>query len=223
MSVLTVHAPDANALIDMMRYDRCCPFLRADADKLGRLIDRSGDRADRVVQLLRFASTDAHPPEGRWRSFMCSILDERPPGVEQLTTADLRDEDALTEIAASRDRARTSKRRQRQARFASAVSVHASSAAALIKVMQDGCCCPAYETESGKIERLIGDRAEARDRVVQLTRFAGSDDPPDVATWHTLGVDVLDERPLDVTWPTDAELAHLASLPWDVRGDSPRW
>jgi hypothetical protein len=108
---------------------------------------------------------------------------------------------------------------QRQPRFASAVSVRVESIGGLLAAMQDGCCCPAQEVESGKIERLMGGREEPPDRLIRLARFAGSDDPPDVDAWHARGVDVLDERPLDVAWLTDGELAHLASLRSHVRSE----
>lgn len=229
ISVLTIHALSANGLIDMLRYDRCWLISSEDTAKLRKMIEHRADRADRILQLLRSSAVNTGP-DGRWRSFSCSILDERSPGMTQLT------QDELLELSAGPCGVRATTllplvkpslsvatvRRQRQNRFVSLMSVHAASAHAVIDVMQRDGCCPAYEAESAKIERLMGGDANPEDHFVRLLRYAATDDPPDEATWRTLGCEILDERNLDMAGPSDAELTHLASIPSDVRNQGAR-
>lgn len=216
ISVLTIHAPSANGLIDMLRYDRCWLVSSEDTAKLRRMMEHRADRADRILQLLRSSAVNTKP-DGRWRSFSCSILDERSPGMTQLT------QDELLELSAGPCGVSVATvRRQRQNRFVSLMSVHAASAHAVIDVMQRDGCCPAYEAESAKIERLMGGDANPEDHFVRLLRYAASDDPPDEATWRTLGCEILDERNLDMAGPSDAELTHLASIPSDIRNQGAR-
>ena len=92
ISVLVVHIPSAEALIDMLRYDRCCPATEDESRKIWRLISdwrvdgsNQATPADHVIRLHRFASSDVPATEGRWRSFGCRVLDERSPDAEQLT------------------------------------------------------------------------------------------------------------------------------------------
>jgi len=94
VSVLTVHVPDIMALIDMLRYDRCCPATEDESRKLWRLAgeSRGGEDAtgaDRVIRLHRFASSDIPATDGRWRSFGCRVLDERSPDAEQLSDEEI--------------------------------------------------------------------------------------------------------------------------------------
>lgn len=88
VSVLTVHVPDARALIDMLRYDRCCPATERESAKIERLMDRRAEPADRIIRLLRFGPSGEPATEGRWRSFACRVLDERSPDDVQLTDAE---------------------------------------------------------------------------------------------------------------------------------------
>lgn len=90
VSVLTVHVPDASALVDMMRYDRCCPADEDQSRKIERLInlDKSSvdpTPSDHVIRLLRYAATANAATSERWRSFGCVVLDERSPDDIQLT------------------------------------------------------------------------------------------------------------------------------------------
>jgi len=89
LSVLVVYVPDVAALIDMMRYDRCCPATEDESRKLWRLLGetRGGCDAtpdDHVIRLSRFAAVNKPATEGRWRSYGCHVLDERSPDAEQL-------------------------------------------------------------------------------------------------------------------------------------------
>lgn len=87
VSVLTVHVPDVQAFIDMLRYDRCCPATEDESRKIWRLLNEEAVAEDRIVRLHRFAANDLPATEGRWRSFGCRVLDERSPDIEQLTDA----------------------------------------------------------------------------------------------------------------------------------------
>lgn len=78
ISVLTVRIGTISSLIDMMRYDRCCPATEEDSGKLERLVGFRGEPNDHIVTLLRFATRN-DPPSDRWRSFNCVVLDERSP------------------------------------------------------------------------------------------------------------------------------------------------
>lgn len=89
VSVLTVHVPSFDALLDMLRYDRCCPATEVESSRIERLIGNSSDPGDHIVRLVRFSPGDARASE-RWRSFGCRVLDERSP-----KDAPLSDEEAL--------------------------------------------------------------------------------------------------------------------------------
>lgn len=84
-SVLTVYAELDRSILDMLRYDSCCPATEEDAHKIGRVMDGGGEPADRVIRLRRFAAADVPATEGRWRSFGCHVLDERNPDDVPLT------------------------------------------------------------------------------------------------------------------------------------------
>lgn len=93
ISVLVVHVPDVMALIDMLRYDRCCPASEDESRKIWSLLGekRGGGDAkpeDHVIRLLRYSANDMPATDGRWRSFGCRVLDERSPEVEQLSEID---------------------------------------------------------------------------------------------------------------------------------------
>ena len=215
-SILTVHAPDANSMLDMMRYDRCYPLGEANVEKIIRLTrPRKGDRiqaSDHIVQLMRTSANNDEPSE-RWRSFCCSVLDERAPDAPQLSEAD------LGELAASSRKTQpAARRRRRQPILASLMSVSATSAESIIRVMHLERCCPAQEIDSGKIERLAGGYASAADQLIRLIRFASSNIPPDDSACERIGCDILDERSTLNTGPGEVELAHLATLPRELRG-----
>src|SRR5262245_10605595 len=216
-SVLTVYAPDANSMIDMMRYDRGHPLRREDAEKIVRLIERrsGGERQpeDRIVQILRTSSNNDDPSE-RWRSFGCSILDVRAPDVPAMTEAELAELATHPKIV----RRPVARRRCRRPVFVSLLSVSATSAEAVIRVMQREHCCPLQEMDSGKIEALAGRRERPGDRLIRLVRFAPSNSPTDDDACRELGCDLLDERNLFDPGPSDTELAHLAALPFGLRG-----
>ncbi len=93
VSVLVIYVPDAMALIDMLRYDRCCPATEDESRKIWKLIGENGrggaDAApsDHVIRLLRFAASDVSATDGRWRSFGGRVIDERSPEADQLDDA----------------------------------------------------------------------------------------------------------------------------------------
>lgn len=94
VSLLTVYTPSAEALVDMMRFDRCCPHTEEEAQKIQRLfLDESNmgttRPADHVVTLMRFAAANTPATEGRWQSFGCAVLDERSPDESPLTPVEL--------------------------------------------------------------------------------------------------------------------------------------
>lgn len=94
VSVLVVHIPDVMALIDMLRYDRCCPTSEDETQKIYRLLgERRGGKdaspLDHVIRLHRFAAENTPATSARWESYGCHILDERSPDVEQLSDADI--------------------------------------------------------------------------------------------------------------------------------------
>lgn len=106
VSLLTVYVPSAEALIDMMRYDRCCPHTEEEAHKVMRLItawhgtDADRKKADHVITLLRFAAANNPATEGRWQSFGCAVLDERSPDAGPATKEEI--ENAITVAKAQR-------------------------------------------------------------------------------------------------------------------------
>lgn len=94
VSVLTVHVPSAMALVDMLRYDRCCPADEDQSRKIWRLIgERCGDDhatpMDHVITLHRFATSTLPATDRRWQSFQCTVLDERSPDDPPLTDAEV--------------------------------------------------------------------------------------------------------------------------------------
>ncbi len=216
-SILTVYAPDVNSMLDMMRYDRCRPLHEEDAEKIVRLIERrlGGERRglDRIVRLAR-SSANPDDPSERWRSFGCSVLDERAPDVPQMTEAEMDELAAHPRIA----RRPVARKRRREPALVSLVSLRAASAESVVRVMQLERCCPLHETESGKVERLAGGMASPADRLIRMVRFATSDVPPDDEACRRLGCDILDERSTLDASPSDTDLAHLAKLPFDLRG-----
>lgn len=90
VSVLVVRVPDVMTLIDMLRYDRCCPATEDESRKIWRLLGsyRGGDEptsADHVIRLHRFSASVLPATQGRWESFGCRVIDERSPDAPQLT------------------------------------------------------------------------------------------------------------------------------------------
>lgn len=85
VSVLVVYVSSAESLIDMLRYDRCCPATEDESRKIWALMGHQDKPADHVLRLHRFAGTEQPATDGRWRSFGCRVLDERSPEAEQLT------------------------------------------------------------------------------------------------------------------------------------------
>ena len=90
VSVVTVRVSSLSGLMDMLRYDRCCPFSEEDSSKLSKINgwEQCGGLPptplDRVVRLLRFSANELPATAGRWRSFNCEVLDERQPGDDSL-------------------------------------------------------------------------------------------------------------------------------------------
>lgn len=91
VSILTVHVPSAAALIDMMRYDRCCPATEQDSSKIERMIGNRTEPKDHIIRLTRYAGADQGATLGRWQSFGCTVLEERNPE----DYSELTDEQAL--------------------------------------------------------------------------------------------------------------------------------
>ena len=96
VSQLTVHVPSAEALIDMLRYDRCCPASEDESRKIWRLINdlcvdgvNSATPSDHIIRLHRFAAAETPATDGRWRSFGCRVLDERSTEAVQLNDEEL--------------------------------------------------------------------------------------------------------------------------------------
>jgi hypothetical protein len=85
VSLLTVYVPDAQALIDMMRYDSCYPASELESHKICALLGGRACPVDHIVRLVRVAHNDLPATEGRWRSFACRVLDERSPDGEPLS------------------------------------------------------------------------------------------------------------------------------------------
>lgn len=79
VSILTVFAPSASALLDMMRYDSCTPSEEVESGKIERLMSRDGRAEDHVIRLRRYSMAPSEASRGRWESFSCAILDERSP------------------------------------------------------------------------------------------------------------------------------------------------
>lgn len=94
VSALVVHVPDVMGLIDMLRYDRCCPATEDESRKLWRMlsITRGGEPAtpaDHIIRLHRFAPSNTPATAERWRSFECTVLDERSPDEPEITDREL--------------------------------------------------------------------------------------------------------------------------------------
>ncbi len=89
VSALTVRYGTISSLIDMFRYDRCCPASEEESGKIERVAGHNGKPEDHVVRLLMFSSNDSGPTIGRWRSFNCAVLDERAPDEPPPTQAEI--------------------------------------------------------------------------------------------------------------------------------------
>lgn len=89
ISRVIAHVPGADALVEMMRYDRCVPESEEESHKVIRMMNGSATADDHVVSLIRYAPSDVGPSEGRWRSFGCTVLcvqhpEDAAPTREQL-------------------------------------------------------------------------------------------------------------------------------------------
>lgn len=91
ISIITVHIGSAEGCVDMMRYDSCFPATEEDAHKLGRLMSSDGTPDDHIIAFMRCSRNELPATEGRWRSFNCTILDERHPEAETLPMHKLRE------------------------------------------------------------------------------------------------------------------------------------
>jgi hypothetical protein len=91
VSVLTVRYGTIGSLIDMMRYDRCCPATEEDSGKIERVAGYSGlaKPEDHIIRLLKFSANNDGATIGRWRSFNCIVLDERSPEEPPPTTVEI--------------------------------------------------------------------------------------------------------------------------------------
>lgn len=88
-SILTVHVHGVRGLLDMLRYDTCCPADEAQSVKIERLMSgREPAQLDHVILLRRYSSSGS-PASPRWQSFGCTVLDERSPDEPQLTSEEL--------------------------------------------------------------------------------------------------------------------------------------
>lgn len=90
VSQLVVHAPSASSLIDMMRYDSCFPATEDESRKIWKLIghEQCGNDAkpeDHIVRLHRVARTELPATADRWKSFNCTVLDERTLDEDPIT------------------------------------------------------------------------------------------------------------------------------------------
>jgi hypothetical protein len=88
VSVLTVRA-SGHGLIDMMRYDRCCPATEEDAHKINRIMTDSDIEGDCLVRLIRYSANNLPATRDRWASYACEVLDERSPDDEPLSDEQL--------------------------------------------------------------------------------------------------------------------------------------
>lgn len=84
-SVLIVHVPSVESLIDMMRYDRCVPATEDESRKLWRMLGGETKPSDHLVKFHRFAAANTPATAERWKSFECAVLDERSTDEAQLT------------------------------------------------------------------------------------------------------------------------------------------
>ena len=108
------------------------------------------------------------------------------------------------------------KRQKKESRYVSMLTVKISGVIGLIEGMRYDRCCPATETESAKIERLIGGRGEPMDHIIVLVRYAAAPQPATAERWRSFNCRVLDERSPDEMPLTEAELINLASIPEDL-------
>lgn len=94
VSIVTVHVPSADALYDMLRYECCCPDSEAESQKISAISwsstsARAGEPLDHVIRLRRFAPSEYRTNADRWRSFGCTVLDERSPEQAPLTDVEI--------------------------------------------------------------------------------------------------------------------------------------
>ena len=93
ITLLTVHVASAASLIDMMRYDMCYPASEDESRKIWSLIGTEqcgnpNDPKNHIVRLLRVAMVDKDATAERWRSFACTVLDERRTNEVPFSDAD---------------------------------------------------------------------------------------------------------------------------------------
>lgn len=73
VSLMVVQVGELYSLIDMMRYDRCCPAEEGESRKIQALGDHTATAEDRLIRLVRYGSTP-NPDFARWRSFGARVL-----------------------------------------------------------------------------------------------------------------------------------------------------
>ncbi len=73
VSLMVVQVGELYSLIDMMRYDRCCPAEEGESRKIQALGDHTATAADRLIRLIRLGSTP-DPDFARWKSFGARVL-----------------------------------------------------------------------------------------------------------------------------------------------------
>lgn len=88
VSILTIHASGPD-FWDMLRYDRCCPATEEESYKINRLVYGSARPEDHIIRLCRYAAAAIPATAGRWKTYGCTVLDERNPDDLQLTDEQL--------------------------------------------------------------------------------------------------------------------------------------
>lgn len=73
VSYMVVQVGELYSLIDMMRYDRCCPAEESESRKIQALGDHTATASDRLIRLIRYGATP-DPAFARWKSFGASVL-----------------------------------------------------------------------------------------------------------------------------------------------------
>lgn len=102
---------------------------------------------------------------------------------------------------------------RRETRYVSCIAVWVGDAYSLTDMCRYDNCYPMAEVESGKVERLMGRRAEPADHVVKLVRVSKvSGSRPTFARWKSFNATVLREWHPEDPEPTDAELQEALCL-----------
>jgi hypothetical protein len=104
------------------------------------------------------------------------------------------------------------KKFKKDTRYVSVLTVHVSSAEALIDMMRYDSCFPASEADSHKIERLMRHDADADDHIVRLKRVDCTDGEPTIGRWRSFNCTVLDWRNPDSSPLTIEEARNLLKI-----------